>query len=361
MKLNRIKIVFLFFALVIFSNCSKSDPDGARPGVTKSASAGTVDVMEGLRPTDVKVLKIVSKDVKDVYTIPGVAEAWEVISVPTETSGPVNWIGKEEGDTVKAGEPILKINTETLTANLNSTKVQMDARRKDFIRTDNLFKQESVSQKSFDDATDALALADVNYRLALEEYNKGVVKSPISGSIDDIVPNRGEYVSPGTVVATIVSMDKLKIYVDIPEKDIPFLALGQEVDVYPADIADETQKIKGLINFISKTSNPKTLTYKARIDLDNQTLIKPGRIVRADIVRRDIKNTLAADIYSVIDNNGEKFVYLNKNGKAFAQKVDLGPMVGQEVVISAGLVEGDLVVVSGQQFLSDGAPVRVAE
>lgn len=361
MKVNGIKIIVVFFALVAFSSCSKNDSDGTQAGITKNASAGTVGATDSLRPTDVKVMKIVSKDVKDIYTVPGVAEAWEVISVPTETSGPVNWIGKEEGDSVKQGDPILKINTETLTANLNSAKVQLDGKRKDFLRTENLFKQESVSQKSFDDARDALTLAEVNYRLALEEYNKGVVKSPINGSIDDIVPNRGEYVSPGTIVAIIVSMDKLKIYVDIPEKDIPFLTLGQEVDVYPADIADETRKIKGKINFISKTSNPKTLTYKARIDLENQNLIKPGRIVRADIVRRDIKNTIAADIYSVIDNNGEKYVYLNKNGKAFFQKVDLGPMVGQEVVVNAGLAEGDLIVVSGQQFLSDGVPIRVAE
>lgn len=362
MQSKGLRLAAVLAAFIFAVSCGKKDESGVNTGI--SSSGGETAENSGassLRPTDIKVAKVVLKNVKDVYTVPGVAEAWEVVSVPTETSGPVTWIGKEEGDFVNAGDPILKINTENLTATLNSSKVQLESKRKDFIRTENLYKQSSVSQKSYEDAKDALDIAKVNYSLALEEYNKGVVKSPVKGVVDDVVPNKGEYVSPGTVAATIVTLDKMKIYVDIPEKDVPLLKLGQEADVYPADIGGGMDKIKGAINFISVTSNPKTLTYKARIDIDNQTLIKPGRIVRADIVRRDLENVILADIYAVTDRNGEKYVFVNEGGKASERKVKLGPMVDKEVVVEEGLKPGDLLIISGQQFLTDGSPVREAE
>ena len=78
-----------------------------------------------VRPTDVAVTKITLQDITDYYTLPGTVEAWDDITVPSETSGPVTWIGKDEGSFVKQGEAILKINTDNLLANLNSAKVQL--------------------------------------------------------------------------------------------------------------------------------------------------------------------------------------------------------------------------------------------
>lgn len=359
-----ISFVLLLVLLAVFSGCGKKDSAGNDNATSKGQAGAATGNFEGQRPTDVKVAKLALTDAKDVYTVPGVAEAWDVVAVATETSGPITWIGKEEGDEVKAGEPIMKIDTENLTATLNSRKVELASKEKDFARTDNLYKQGSVSLKSFEDATDALSLAKVNYKLALEEFNKGVVKSPINGAINEVPPKKGEYVTPGTLAATVVNLDKLKIYVEVPEKDIAFLKLGQEVDIYPADMAVNPEKIKGQINFISVTSDPKTLTYKARIDIDNRgniTNIKPGRIVRADIVRRDLKNVILADIYAVIDKNGTKYVFLDKNGKAEERKVEVGPMIDRNVVITSGLAAGDDLIISGQQFLTAGAPIRVAQ
>lgn len=351
-------LILLLVVSIVFVGCGKKEAVEGNKNPTDATGLGE------LRPTDVKVIKIALQDAKDIYTVPGIAEAWDVVSVPSETSGPITWIGKEEGDQVSAGEPIMKINTENLTATLNSRKVELTARQKDFTRTENLYSQGSVSLKSYDDAKDALSLATVNHKLALDEYNKGVVKSPIKGSVNEVPPKIGEYLAPGTLVATVVNLDKLKIYIEVPEQDVPYLKLGQEVEVYPADTASGQTKIKGKINFISITSDPQTLTYKARIDIDNLnniSQIKPGRIVRADIVRRDMKQVILADIYAVIDKNGTKYVFLDKDGKAEERKVEVGPMINRDVVITSGLNPGDELIVSGQQFLTAGAPIRVAE
>ena len=349
MKVGGVRLLIGFLSLVFIISCGKKKED------TRPIDSGA------LRPTDVKTTIVDVKNIKDIYTLPGVAEAWEVVSVPSETPGPVSWVGKAEGNKVKAGEAILRINTESLTASLNNAKTQLQANRKNFSRMENLYKQEAVSKKSFEDSEDALSVSQVNYDLALEQFNKSVIKSPIAGVIDSVVPKKGEYVNPGSIVAKVVDLSKIKIYVEVPEKDAQFLTIGQEVDVYPADITETLQKIKGKINFISVNSNPKTLTYKIRIDLENQTAIAPGRIVRADIVRRDLKGVILVDIYSVLDTNGQKYVFVNNAGKAAAKKIELGPLIGSEAVIYSGLSKGEELITSGQQFLTDGAPIRVAE
>ena len=314
-----------------------------------------------VRPTDVTVTKVVLSDIDDFYTVPGIVEAWDDITVPSETSGPVTWIGKEEGSFIEKGEPILKINTDNLQANLNSAKLQLEDDKKEFLRQKNLFNQKSVSQKQYDTAKKTYDLSAVSYKLALDEFNKSTIKSPVTGIIDDVIPDVGEYVSPGTEVARLIDMSKLKIYVNVPENDVRYLQLGQEVSVYVAEIGSDKNVKKGVINYISVVSDPQTLTHKVRVDVELDRDIRPGRIVRVDIVRQSFKSVMVVDMYAVIDKDGQKIVYVNKNGVAEERSVITGEMVGSKVVIVSGIEPGDELITSGQQFLSNGAAVRLGE
>ena len=298
-----------------------------------------------VRPTDVTVTKVVLSDIDDFYTVPGIVEAWDDITVPSETSGPITWIGKEEGSFIEKGEPILKINTDNLQANLNSAKLQLEDDKKEFLRQKNLFYD----------------LSAVSYKLALDEFNKSTIKSPVTGIIDDVIPDVGEYVSPGTEVARLIDMSKLKIYVNVPENDVRYLQLGQEVSVYVAEIGSNKNVKKGVINYISVVSDPQTLTHKVRVDVELDRDIRPGRIVRVDIVRQSFKSVMVVDMYAVIDKDGQKIVYVNKNGVAEERSVITGEMVGSKVVIVSGIEPGDELITSGQQFLSNGAALRLGE
>lgn len=339
--------VFLLIIAVLITACSG--------GKKQEQAANQV------KPTDVEVTKIVLSDIDDYYTVPGTVEAWDDITVPSETSGPVTWIGKEEGSFIEKGEPILKINTDNLQANLNSAKVQLEDDRKEYLRQKNLYAQKSVSQKQYDTAKKTYDLSTVSYKLALDEFNKSTIKSPVTGIIDDVIPNVGEYVSPGTEVARLIDMSKLKIYVNIPENDVRYLQLGQEVDVYVAEIGGDKNIKKGIINYISVVSDPQTLTHKVRVDVEMDKDIRPGRIVRVDIVRQSFKNVMVVDMYAVIDKDGQKIVYVNKNNVAEERPVITGEMVGSKVIIISGLEPGEELITSGQQFLTNGSLLRLGE
>lgn len=340
--------LFLFLFLLILSACSSKKDEQ--------------NISIPVKPTDVAVTKVVLQDITDYYTLPGTVEAWDDIIIPSEISGPVTWIGKDEGSYVQKGEAILKINTDNLLANLNTAKVHLEDDKKEFLRQKNLYAQKAVSQKQFDAAKKIYDLAEVSYRLALDEYNKSTIKSPVTGIIDDVMPNIGEYVSQGTDVARLIDMSKLKIYVYVPENDVKYLRLGQKVDVYVAEIGGEKNIKQGVINYISVVSDSASnLTHKIRIDIDLDRDIRPGRIVRVDIIRKTFYDVMAVDIYAVIDKDGQKIVFINNNGTAEERKVITGDMIGTKVIIISGIEPGDDLITGGQQFLSNGSPVRLGE
>ncbi len=335
--------------------------------ITLSACSQQTEVKEEIMVegtyTDVICTQVELSKIQDFYTIPGVVEAWDDIIIPSETAGPVTWIGKEEGDFVKKGEAILKINTDNLLANLNSAKVQLEDDKKELHRQKNLFDQKAVSQKQYDTAKKTYDLSQVSYRLALDEYNKSTIKSPVTGIIDSVKPKIGEYVSPGTEIARLVDTSKLKVYVNVPENDVKYLKLGQKVKVYVAEIGTKKEEgmVEGTINYVSIVSDPATLTHKVRIDVEMDSNIRPGRIVRVEIERRSFENVIVVDMYSIIEKDGKKIVYVNNNGKAEERKVITGDMIGSKIIIISGVAPGDQLVTTGQQYLSNGSPLRLGE
>lgn len=336
-------IVVLSTMLLFLSGCSKKKEE----------------VVATIKKTDVVVSEINLDDITDYYTLPGVAEAWEDITVPAEISGPITNITSIEGQYVKMNDPILRINSDNVAANLNTAKVQHENEKKEYLRQTNLFKQKAVSQKQFDEAKKAYDLSIVNYKLAQDEFEKSLIKSPIDGIIDEIAPSVGEYVSVGTVVARIVDLSKVKIYVNIPENNVKYLSIGQTVDVYVAENNEKILPKKGIINFISVVSDSKTLTHRVRVDVDIDKNIRPGRIVRVSFAKQTFKNSMIADMYSVIERDGKSYVFVNKNGVAEERQVVLGEMIGKKVILVSGVEPGEEIVVKGQQFLKNGSPLNV--
>jgi len=323
-------------------------------GSSKDETSSTV------RTTNVITEVVQRETVRETSVLPGVVEAWEIVPVAIETLGPIDKIYVEEGDTIKAGKIILTLNTDALRANLESSRIQLESAKTDFHRSENLFAKEAISKKSYEDASNAYQIAIASYRVATEQQSKSTLKSPVTGVIDTIYPKEGEYINTGYLVTNIVVLDKLKIYVDVSEKDIPFIKTGQKVNIFVTNnLTNKKEIIKGQINYVSVIADPQSLTYKVRIDLNKNSVIRPGRIIRAEIPKYNIDNAIAIELYSVISNPAGHHVFVNEGGIAKKRAVVLGPMVGDKVVITSGLTSGDHLIISGQQFLSDNSLVSV--
>lgn len=192
------------------------------------------------------------------------------------------------------------------------------------------------------------------------KFEKAPVESPLSGIIGRVYVDIGANITPQTPVALVVDMDRIKIDLDIPEKYLPQISLGQEaritVDAYHGE------EFTGKVARISPVLDLETRAAPIEIIVDNQDhRLKSGMFARAKLVIQEYKNVPVILKEAIMGKAPDLYVYVVENNKAIFKKITLGLRQGAYFEVSAGLKEGDPVVIMGQPRLRDKAEVSVEE
>jgi multidrug efflux pump subunit AcrA (membrane-fusion protein) len=189
------------------------------------------------------------------------------------------------------------------------------------------------------------------------KFEKAPVESTLTGVVGRVYVDIGENVTTQTPIALVVSMDKVKIDMDIPERYLPKVNINQEaiitVDAYPA------LEFLGAVTKISPVVDLSTRTAPIEITIDNpEHRLQSGMFAKVSLaleVRRSVPVILKE---AVLGRSPDNYVFVAENKKALLKKIKLGIRQGPYYEVREGLKEGDLVVVVGQQLLFDGAKVE---
>ncbi len=328
---------------------------GTAPQATATAEPQPV------KATNVSVQATTRVDVTETFTLPGTLEAWEDITLGLEQSGPIRWIGPREGDRIRAGDPILRIDPETLEAQLQAAQVDHDLAQRQLERMEHLLKKQLVSQQEGDQAREAFEAAHSRLKQTRLAVEKSTLVSPIDGVLDELLVDRGEYGALGAPAAVVVQVDRLKVLVDVPEKDVPFLQAGRKARVSLATIdATGTNSLPGEIVHVAYRADPRTRTYRAKVAVDNAAgRLRPGMIVRVEFDRVHHRGVVTVPLYSLLDRDGRKELYVEQDGIARRRTVRTGAVIDGRVVIRNGIEPGEQLIISGQQLVGDGSAVHV--
>jgi len=189
-------------------------------------------------------------------------------------------------------------------------------------------------------------------------YNHGFPKSPITGIVNHLYLDEGEYADIGKPIADIVNIDRIKINVRVPELDVRFVKKGQQTPVKIDAFPDRT--LMGTVDFVSFKADPATKTFLVRSIIDNlDHAIRPGMIGRVAFVRRVIADAVAAPLFTLVDKGGERIVFVEKNGVAESRTISIGVIEGDRVQVTSGLNPGDHLIVKGHTEVEDGMKVIV--
>jgi len=192
------------------------------------------------------------------------------------------------------------------------------------------------------------------------KFEKAPVTSPLKGIVGRFNADIGSNVTPQTPVALVIDMDKVKIGLDIPEKYLADVSLGQKADIYVDAYLEE--KFSGEVTKISPVIDLVTRTMPVEITIENQDhRLKSGMFARVSLVIKEIKDAALVLKEAVMGREPDLYVYTVENGKAVLKDVELGIRQNGYFEIKNGLKQGDTVVVMGQQRLRDGAEVRAEE
>ena len=355
-----IAIIVILLPLFVVAGCGSKSGEAEKQAGKPVQAAQPAEVEK--QPVNIAVQVLEPMTVEETFNLPGTLEAWEDLTLSLEQAGTIQWIGPSEGRRVKKGEEILRIDTELLEAQHSRNKVDLELKEKQLERVNSLLSEKLVSEKEFDVANHEVQIA----RTALEQsaiaIRKSTLISPIDGILDSLLVDRGEYGNPGSPAAVVVKIDKLKVNVDVPEKDVPYIKPGQNVQVLPAEVNVSGIGRKGRIIHVSYQADQSTRTYLTKIQISNSDgFLRPGMIVRVKFVRSVIDSALVVPLYAVIDREGQKFVFVEENGTAVQREVHLGPIINGKVVVFGGIQKGENLVIKGQQLLLDGGPVKIVE
>ena len=313
------------------------------------------------KATSVKVQIVTAQDLEERFSLPGSLHAWEDLTLAAEIAGPVDWVGPEEGEVLTSGQKIMTIDSVSQKANLERNRVDADIKEKAMQRLQRLVAENLVSQQEYDNSLTAYEAARQNLKLASIALQKSIIKAPVAGVLDDRMVERGEYVKAGDPVALVVQVDRLKVLIYVPEKDVRYFHPGEEVSVVQAqiDTGEEIHRSGKLVHLAYK-ADPLTRTYLAKVEVDNQDRqLRPGMIVRIDALRRELKGAIAIPLYAVVDLDGRKVVYVEAEGQAQLRPVKIDRVIGDQAVILEGLSLDEKLIVKGHQLLADGASVKV--
>ncbi len=191
-------------------------------------------------------------------------------------------------------------------------------------------------------------------------FEKAPVKSPIKGIVGKVYVDVGTNVSPQTPIGLVVSMDAVKVKIDIVERDLPKVKVGQsaqiKVDAYPGEVFEGVvERVSPVVDLASRTS-----LVKVKIPNSDHRL-KPGMFTRVEILTRQRKDVLIIPRDALIRESGANYVFVVRDKKVYRREIEIGLHENNRFEVAGGLNEDELVVTMGKSRLKEGDIVIIVD
>jgi RND family efflux transporter MFP subunit len=306
----------------------------------------------------VTVVTAAPQQLSETVSLTGVIAANSDVAVVSETQGRVTAISSNVGDVKRAGAVLVQVDDELKKASFAAAEVNYEKAKKDLERYESLYKEHSITDSQIEASRLAAKSAETQYIVARRQLRDTKITTPISGVITSRTVEIGTMVNSGTVIANVVDISRLKVKINVAESDAFKLKTGGTVqvttDVYPGTV------FEGRIASISAKGD-EAHTYPVEVSLANSAShpLKSGMFARVAFGRTEDVQGIVIPRDAIIGSVKSAQVYVVEAGKAKLKSVVVTQQAGTNVEIGSGLKTGDVVVVNGQNNLTDNAAVAV--
>lgn len=311
-------------------------------------------------PVNTVVMEVTPGPIRNIINLPGTIEPWNRLELVSKISGEIEEILVEEGDSVRRGEVIARVEADDYRIALQRAEAAYELARSDFERDQTVYAKGAIPTAELDARRTSMqtAKADLdNARLMLERCT---ITAPIDGVIRRLDAKVGLYLGIGDPIGRILQLDRVKAVIGIPESDINAVRRLDQIAVTIQAL--ENREIVGHKHFVSSSPETEALLYRLELELDNpEHQILPGMFIRADIIKQQRQEALAIPFYSIISRNEQHYVFVEHDNQVEKRPVTTGIMEKWMVEITSGLQPGDRIVVEGHRDVEDGQEVKVVK
>ena len=308
------------------------------------------------KPISVQVDTLKLENVNAEYSYAGNFEPNKETKISADIQGKINLLLVDVGSGVKAGQSLIQLDNSLLKLQLQSVEVQIEGLENDVKRYTVLAKAEAIQGVQLEKSQLALKSANVQKATLLEQINKTTIKSPFSGIVTAKMTEEGAFAAPGIPLLQITDISKLKFSINLPEQEINQFNMGQ-MNKLTADAFPEIT-LSGKVSMIgSKANIGNSFPIQFLVSNTPDLKIKSGMSGSVLVTNKDTQKQIIILSSSIVGTNIKPQVYIVKQGKALLSDVSISKRIANKVVISKGLVEGDVIVTNGFINLFDGANV----
>ena len=301
--------------------------------------------------------QVQSQSISETLSLIGTLAANEIVDIKSETDGAVAEIPFQEGQLVKAGDLLLRLDEAKASATLDEAEANLKLSRATYERSRQLFQDKLISQQEFDQAAAQFQGNEASVALRRRELKDSRIVAPFEGVVSARLVSPGQVISKNTTLTWLVDLDPIKVELSVPERFVSQLQLGQKLAITVATYPGRafSGEVYFVAPFIDATN--RTAFVKARVP-NPQHELKPGMFANLDLTLRLKEHAIVIPESSLMATGDRTMVYvLDKENTAQVRPVKIGLRQPGVVEIVEGLKAGERVVVEGIQKVRPGGKV----
>lgn len=298
------------------------------------------------------------KDVNAQYITNGTFIPRQEVKLSAETPGRVARVLVAEGAFVKAGQTLAIIDGDKQNVGVSNAQAVYNNAKSEVSRFESAYASGGVTKQQLDQVKLQLENAKNNLRSSQLTASDVNITASFSGVVNKRNIEPGSYVNPGQELFEIVNVSSLKLKVNVDEKNIGFIKLGQSIKVQSAVLADQT--FEGKVTFIAPKADA-SLNFPIELEIKNNASndLKAGMYGTAFFGSEKSSNALVIPRNAFVGSVSSNQVFVEKDGKAVLTKVVSGRVFGENIEIISGIAKGTRVITTGQINLLDGTAVEI--
>lgn len=327
-------------AVALLASCS-SGPDETSGAAPVSAEAHTMTVK--------------LQEVPQHYFASGTITSDHRIAVSSRLSGYIREIAAREGERVKKGQVLVRVDPVDAKQNLAQAKADLSDAESDLARFRQLLAANAVSKQQFDKAELRYKVARSRVAQAKNQLSYAEIVSPVDGIVVQKLLNTGDLAAPGMPVLVVEDPSQLLVETNVSEEYIAALHVGDAVEL---NIPSVNKPLHGKIRQLVDAADPGTHQFLVKVSIENGNGIRPGMFAEVGF-RTGSRQALLVPRAAVLHRSGLTGIYLlDSNNITHYRQIRLGATSGESVEAVAGLKDGDRIAWSTDKPLQNGMLVK---
>lgn len=305
----------------------------------------------------VTVSTVQKKNFSTYVDVTGQIEVDDEMTINSEMAGQVIQFDLNEGSYINKGDFVLAIDDQTVKKNIEALEIQLSEAQIIFNKRSRLWEQNIGSEIEFIRSKNAVESLQKQIETTKISLGKFQQYSPMSGILDKVYINKGEIISPGRPIATVLDLSRVKVTAELAEVYLGKIKIGDRVIVSSPTLNYE---FGTRVTHLGQTLNPDSRSFKIEMDIDNtKRKLKPNSLAMIKIRDSYIPDAITIDSKLIQRDLEGYYVYIkgsNDDNEVIAKKVriETGETFDSETIIEAGLNGGEVLINDGYGSVKAG-------